>query len=115
MDAITLASKTVSDLLKMKLDTPPILIKTVHKEDDSNNVEEEEALYKLEKTVSTIAVYEVWKIYLEQEVHHSDTLYIVISGDCVLQGYGKGEWSDVRYLGFYSTLEESINEINGYL
>lgn len=41
--------------------------------------------------------------------------YIIISANYNVHGYGLGEWDGLRYRGFYTTLQEAENEIDGYL
>ena len=41
--------------------------------------------------------------------------YIVISANYDSHNFGQGKWNNLNYCGFYMTIEEAENEINGYL
>ena len=59
-------------------------------------------------------IYEIWRLYLDNYSEASEA-YIVISANYKTSGYGKGDWNNLQYEGFYTTIEEAENEIEGYL
>ena len=63
----------------------------------------------------TQVIYEIWRLYLDYRKDDANEAYIVISASYKTSGYGKGEWENLQYDGFYTTIEEAENEINGYL
>ena len=115
MDAISEASKNVSILLNRKLQIAPVLIKSVRKQEASNAVPKDQNQYTGVNITNIITTYEIWQVFLDYERAKADSCYIIIRGDYTLQGYKKGEWSNIKYCGFYSLLEEAENEIMGYL
>jgi len=115
MDAISLAAQNVSILLNRKLQTVPIPIKSVKKQGDTSATDTDFGVYKNLVPTNIIKVYEVWKIFLENNDSDLDFVFVVLSADNTLQGYKSGIWSNIKYRGFYTTLEESLNEITGYL
>jgi hypothetical protein len=38
-------------------------------------------------------------------------MFIVVSAKCNLFGFRKSKWSQVKYRGFYSSIDEAKNEI----
>jgi hypothetical protein len=60
-------------------------------------------------------VYEVWKAFIEENHEEINEAYIVISANFLAEEYKRGNWSDVEYRGCYTTLQEAVNEIDGYL
>lgn len=60
-------------------------------------------------------IYEIWRLYLNYRTNDANEAYIVISANYRTSGYGKGEWENLQYEGFYTTIEEAENEINGYI
>lgn len=114
MDALSNASHNVSDLLRRKLDVPPVPIETIRKQD--NNESSSEKIpdgYRLPANI--VEVYGIWKVFMEYQDNGINEAYVVVSADKVVDGYKQGEWNNVEYRGFYSTFEEAKNEINGYL
>ena len=115
MDAISQAAQNVSILLNRKLQTVPIPIKSVKKQGDTNLTDTDSGVYKDLIPTNIVKVYEIWKIFLERNNSELDYVFIVLSANNTLQGYKNGIWSNIRYRGFYTTQEEAINEIEGYL
>lgn len=116
LDAIGVASKSVSYLLDRKLDVPPIPLKTVRKQDQSDVVDSKSELpHGFQLPQKDVDVYEVWKVFLEDNSEELDSLFVVLSAVFSQEGYKNGDWSNVEYRGFYTTIEEAQNEINGYL
>lgn len=115
LNAINVASRNVSILFNRKLQTAPVFIKQIRKEIDTNSLQKNENFYNNVDIVNIITVYEIWKVFLEYKKTNMDDCYIVISGDYTLQGYKNGNWSNVQYCGFYSTIQEAENEVLGYL
>ncbi len=56
-----------------------------------------------------VDVYEIWKITLDDE--DLSEVFLVLSGKCNLQGYRKAKWSQIKYRGFYSTVDEAKSAI----
>lgn len=52
---------------------------------------------------------------MEENEENLDFVYIIVIADYTLQGYRNGEWSNIEYRGFYTTVQEAQNEISGYL
>lgn len=115
MDAITEASQNVSLLLNRKLEIPPIPIKSVRKQTDTNITQSESSIGNTIQAINVVKVYEVWQVFLEKNEEDLEFVFIVVSGDYTLQGYANGEWSNIEYRGFYTTVEEAQNKISGYL
>lgn len=116
LDALSVASKSVSYLLDRKLDVPPVPIKTVRKQDNGDTIDGKEELpHGFQLPEKDVQVYEVWKVFLEENSQEYDSLFVVLSAIFSQEGYKNGDWSNVEYRGFYTTLEEAQNEINGYL
>lgn len=65
--------------------------------------------------VNIVEISEIWKVYLEENEEKLDFVYIIVTADYTLQGYRNGEWSNIEYRGFYTTVQEAQNEISGYL
>ena len=107
MDAINEASRNVSILLNRKMQIAPQLIKTIRKQSESDE--------NLNNVINIVTTYEIWQVYLEYEKTNMNSCYVVISGDYTAHGYKKGTWSNIKYNGFYSLLDEAENEISGYL
>lgn len=114
MDAVSQAARNVSILLNRNLQVPPVPIKSVRKQDETNATENA-SLYSFLEPVNIVKVNEIWKVYLESNEEELDSVFVIISGDFTLQGYRNGVWSNVVYNGFYTTVEEAQNEIGGYL
>lgn len=115
MDAINQASRNVAILLNRKLQVAPVFIKSVRKQEDTNAVPKDQNPYANTNIVNIVTTYEIWQVFLDYEETNLDDCYVVISGDCTLEGYKKGKWSNVKYCGFYSSANEAENEIGGYL
>lgn len=115
MDVISEASKNVSILLNRKLQTAPVFIKSVRKQEATSAVPKGQNQYSNGNVINIITTYEIWQVFLDYEKTKLNSCYIIISGDYTLQGYKKGDWSNIKYCGFYSLLEEAENEIMGYL
>jgi hypothetical protein len=111
LDVISFASRNVSILMNRKLEVPPVLIKVVQ----PTMQDEELALIEPVHPDRKQIVYEIWKVFLNKEEDNINQVYIIISADYDYQGYGQGEWNNLQYNGFYSTVAEAENEINGYL
>ncbi len=115
MDAISEASKNVSILLNRKLQMAPVFIKSVRKQDLTSAVPKDQNQYSNADVVNVITTYEIWKVFLEYDKTKQEDCFVILSGDYTLQGYKNGVWSNVKYCGFHSLLEEAENEIMGYL
>lgn len=115
MDAVSQAARNVSILLNRKLDAPPIPIKSIRKQEDTNVDNPESPYGNITEPVNIVKISEVWKVYLEKNEENLDFVYIIVTADYTLKGYRNGEWSNIQYCGFYTTVEEAQNEISGYL
>ena len=115
MDAINQASRNVAILLNRKLQVAPVFIKSIKKQEETNSVPKDQNQYANTNIVNIITTYEIWQVFLEYEKSKMDSCYVVISGDCTLEGYRNGTWSNIKYCGFYSSTNEAESEINGYL
>lgn len=115
IDAISQASRNVSILLNRKLEVPPVPLKTVRKNEDSNVPEVDTPIYRAVEPLNIIKVYEIWQVFLEKNKDDLDNVFIILSGEATLQGYRNAKWSNIKYEGFYTTIEEAQNEISGYL
>lgn len=116
MDALSIASRSVSQLLSLRLEVPPVPLKTVKKqnpEDINNSNDELPAGFKVPAHKDEI--FEIWKVFLEENEEDINEAYVILSADYRSQGYKVGKWENVEYRGFYTTLEEAQNEISGYL
>jgi hypothetical protein len=116
LDVLSLAAKSVSETLSLKLEVPPVPLKTVKKKVPNNNEEQNSSIpegYKIPAKRDNI--FEIWKIFLEDNPEKITEAYVILNGDFVDQGYKKGIWENIEYKGFYTTLEEAQNEISGYL
>ncbi|MDF2534304.1 MAG: hypothetical protein K0R18_461 [Bacillales bacterium] len=116
LDALSVASHNVAALMTRNLEVPPVPVETVKKQDNNqaeNPNQEIPKGFRLPKNI--VEVFEVWKVFVEQERNQTNEAYVVLSADHVVEGYQQGEWENVEYRGFYTTLEEAKNEINGYL
>jgi hypothetical protein len=114
MDAISRAARNVSILLNRKLKVPPVPLKSVRKQENTN-VQDAQSPYQFLEPVNVVKVYEIWKVYLKENKDHLDEIFVVLDADYKLQGYRNGKWSNVEYKGFYTTIEEAQNQISGYL
>lgn len=115
MDAINSAGRNVSILLNRKLQTAPVFMKQIRKQIDTNAVPKDQNYYQNINMVNIITIYEIWKVFLDYEKTHMNECYIVIGGDYTLQGYRNGTWSNIKYCGFYTSVQEAENEIGGHL
>lgn len=111
VDAVTFGSRNVTILLARTLEVPPVKIKVIQ----PNKQEDELALVEPIHPYRTQIIYEIWKLYLNRLRDEPNEAYIVISANYNIHGYGQGEWDTLRYCGFYTTIKEAENEIDGYL
>jgi hypothetical protein len=112
LDAIDSGSKNISTLMKQKLANPPSLIRSFRKQKNraKSNVDD---FYTTINIDDVVEIFEIWKVVLDD--NDMNELFIVISAKCSLRGYTQPKWSNVQYRGFYSTVDEAINNIYGYL
>lgn len=113
MDAISIASKNVSMLMNRKLEMAPVPIKSIRRQKYNNGVDCE--LYKFLQPVNIVTVYEIWQVFLDRNNSDIECVYVIITGDNTSEGYKNGDWSNIEYKGFYTTPEEALNEISGYI
>lgn len=112
MDAIGEVSDNVSKLLKTKLSIPPTPIRSIRKQKNRANSNIDD-FYTVVDIPEMLDVFEVWRIVLDDE--ELNEVFVVLSAKCKLAGYKQAKWSDVKYRGFYSTVDEAINNIYGQL
>lgn len=115
MNAINEASRNVSILLNRKLQVAPVFIKSVRKQEDTNAVPKSEEHYIGVQVVNIVTQYEIWQVFLDETKSKIDNCFIVLKGDFTQQGYKKGIWSNIEYCGFYGSVSEAENEIQGHL
>lgn len=117
LDALSHASKSVSFLLNRNLEIPPVPIKTIKKQDGSEVAQskDEQLPNGFNLPNKNVKVFEIWKIFLEENEDEIDEAYVVIGAEYSIDGYKGGKWKDVKYRGFYNTVQEAVNEANGYL
>lgn len=101
--------------MNRKLEVPPIPIRSVRKQDNSTAVDSESPMQGVIEPKNEIKVYEIWKVYLEENEEELDFVFVIVTAENTMQGYRNGEWSNVEYKGFYTTIEEAQNEISGYI
>lgn len=111
LDAISFGAKNVTTLLGRSLRVPPSKVKVLEPVEDTNELALLEPIhpYKMQ------TIFEIWKLYLDYCKDDTNEAYIVISANYKTSGYGKGTWENLQYEGFYTTIEEAENEIDGYL
>jgi hypothetical protein len=110
-DVLSDASNNVNSLLKLNLRRSPVPVSTYIREDISGIADTES--YE-SKTVILDKVNEVWEIF-QMFLKNKTTVYIVISADCHTKDDKYFDWDNIEYRGFYSTKQEAVNEIKGYL
>jgi len=112
MDAVDEASDNISTLLKNTFANPPVPIRSIRKQTNKSrsNIDD---FYTVVNVPDVLDVYEVWKFTLNDKEYKE--VFVIISAICTLAGYKKAKWSDVQYRGFYSTVDEAIDEIYGRL
>jgi hypothetical protein len=116
LQKISDATKNVYNLLSLKIEGPPVFVDSIKKHDESDVADlSEENIQNFEITKKKVKVYEIWKVFFEENLDERNFAYVVISADNISEGYKEGEWSNLRYRGVYSTLEEAKNQISGYL
>lgn len=93
------------------LEVPPAKVKVIQQNDVSDDLLLVEPIHPYR----TQTVYEIWKLYLKPMTNEPNEAYVIISANYNIHGYGLGEWDGLRYRGFYTTLQEAENEIDGYL
>ena len=114
MSTISKAARNVSILTHRKLEVPPVPLKSIKKQNNTTG-HTEIPIYQPVKPVDVVEVYEIWKVFLDRQKDNINEVYVVISGNYIMKGYGKGDWSNIIYRGFYSTEQEAQNEISAYL
>lgn len=87
----------------------------MRKQEDTNVTNPESPYASITEPVNIIEISEIWKVYLEENDDKLDEVFVIITADYTLEGYRNGEWSNIQYRGFYTTVQEAQNEISGYL
>ncbi|MFW6015129.1 MAG: hypothetical protein ACOCRK_01675 [bacterium] len=91
IDSVSRAARNVSILMNRNLQTPPVPIKSMRKQDETN-VDQMETDYQIVEPINIVKIYEIWKVYLEKNKDELDFVFVVISGDYTLKGYRNGMW-----------------------
>jgi hypothetical protein len=110
-DVLSDASNNVNTLLNLNLRRSPVPVATYIREDISGIADTES--YE-SKTVLLDKIDKVWQIY-QVFLKSKTTIYVVISADCHTKDDKYFDWDNIQYRGFYSTKQEAVNEIKGYL
>lgn len=111
VDAVSLGARNTTTLLGRTLEVPPVKIKVL--EPDQEKLEL--SLVEPIKPYRTQQVFEIWKLYFARIQGEPNEAYMVISANYNTRGYNQGKWDHLQYCGFYTTIEEAENEIQGYL
>lgn len=111
LDAITFGARNTTTLLARTLEVPPVKIKAL----EPIMQEEELTLVEAIHPYRTQKIFEIWKLFLNKIKNEINEAYIVISANYNISGYNEGKWDNLAYNGFYTTLHEAENEIEGYL
>ena len=100
----------------MKLDSSPVPIKNFTKQknekSESNGEAPERGFMEPERKTK---FYEIWKVFLEENEDEISVAYVALSADFFAKKYKNGKFTNVKFRGFYTTLQEAKNEIDGYL
>ena len=115
MDELSRASRNVSILLNRKLDIPPVPIKTVRKNDSNMVSQTDIEIYQAIQKINKIKVFEIWKVFLEENEDDINEIFVIISANAIVDGYKKINWEKIYYEGFYTTVEEAQNQITSYI
>lgn len=111
LDALSDASNNVSELLNINLKRSPVPVSTYVRNDISNIPDKETYESKVGLVNDINEVWEVWEVFLDNKTN----IYVIIYADCITNDYTFFKWENITYKGFYSTKQEAINEIKGYL
>ena len=111
VDAVTFGARNTTTLLARTLEVPPVKVKVLA----PDYIKEELTLVEPVHTYRTQKIYEIWKLFLKKVQNEPNEAYIIISADYNTNGYGQGAWDNLKYEGFYTTIKEAENEIEGYL
>lgn len=102
-------------MLNRKLSIPPIPIKTVRKNDNNISSPVDTEIYQAIQKINKVKVYEVWKVFLEENEDELNEIFVILAADAIVDGYKKIQWNNVSYEGFYTTVEEAKNQIISYI
>lgn len=92
-------------MLRKKIDSAPSFVESINKENFINN-KNDLKIYK---------VYNIYEIVLNENIEDLYSIFVVISADNIVKGYNNDEWRNIKYCGFYTTIQEARNQINGYI
>ena len=65
--------------------------------------------------INKIKVFEIWKVFLEENEDDLNEIFVIISANAIVDGYKKINWEKIYYEGFYTTVEEAQNQITSYI
>lgn len=105
MDALNEASQQTYSMLRKKIDSAPSLVESINKEDFINN-KNDLKIYK---------VYGIYEVVLNETTKGLYSIFAVVSADNIIKGYNNDEWRNIKYRGFYTTVQEAKNQIDGYI
>ena len=111
LDSLSEASNNVNILLNVDLKRSPVPVSTYIRQDISNIPNEETYESKVCLLEDSNEIWQVWEVFL----NNKENVYVVIYAECKTKDYNSFEWDNIQYKGFYSTKQEAINEIKGYL
>ncbi len=114
MDELSRASRNVSILLNRRLDIPPIPIKKVRKNGNNITSPINNEIYQAVQKINKVKVFEIWKVFLEENEDDLYEIFVIISANAIVDGYKKIDWEKICYEGFYTTIEEAQNQIVSY-
>ena len=95
----------------INLKRSPVPVSTYVRNDISNIPDKETYESKVGLVDDINEVWEIWEVFLNNKTN----IYVIIYADCITNDYTFFKWENITYKGFYSTKQEAINEIKGYL
>lgn len=111
LDVLSEASNNVNILLNRDLKRSPVPVSTYIRKDISNIPDKKSYESEIALLNNEDEVWEVWEIFLKDKTN----VFVVIYANCITKDYKFFDWDNIQYKGFYSTKQEAINEIKGYL
>jgi hypothetical protein len=90
------------------LEVPPVPVRSYRKQNNKTKSTIPD-FYTTVQQNDIVDVYEIWKLVLNDG--KQTEVFIVISAKCNLFGYRKAKWSQVKYRGFYSSIDDAKTEI----
>jgi len=109
MDNVNKASKDISTLLNCEFEVPPIPIRQFRKQKNKAKSTMDN-IHTTIKPKEILTIYEIWKFTINDQ----EEVFAIFSSKCQINRYSQPTWSDTKYLGFYGTVQEAINNITLY-